>query len=283
MKKLKITNEKYLDEIIQNFKKDWKNNIHILADFDRTLTKSFYKWEKKPSIISILRKEWYLWEEYSKKAYELYDKYYPIEVDPNIKLNIKKEKMSQWRNAHLDLLVKSWLHKKDIDKVINSWIIKLRGWIKKFLKKLNKNNIPLIIISANWLWGDSIRLYLENLDLYFPNIFIISNNFVFDNNWNVTWYDKNVIHVFNKDETVLHNYPDIYEKIKNRKNVILLWDSTWDVWMIKGFNYNNLIKIWFLNENEDELLNHYQEIYDLVSTWDSDAKFLNELLDDILN
>jgi 5'-nucleotidase len=272
---------KKLKNIINNFIKDWKESIHVLADFDRTLTKAFYNWEKRPSIISVLRREWYLWEDYSKKAYELYDKYHPVEIDPNIDLEVKKEKMLEWRNAHLDLLVKSKLHKKDINKVVNSWIIKLRDWIKEFLEKLNKNNIPLIIISANWLWGDSIKLYLESHNLYLPNIHIISNNFIFDNKWNVIWYDEKIIHVFNKDETVIHDYPNIYEKIKNRKNVILLWDSIWDVWMIKGFEYDNIIKIWFLNENTNELLTHYQEIYDIVSTWDWDVKFLNELLNEI--
>ena len=286
---------KNLDNIIKKFRQKWRNNIHVLADFDRTLTKSFFNGDRRPSIISVLRKEWYLWEDYSKKAYELYDKYYPIEINPHIDLDVKKEQMLEWWKAHLDLLVKSKLHKEDINKVVNSWAIHLREWIKKFLEELNKNNIPLIIISANWLWGDSIKLYLENQNLFLPNIYIISNNFVFDKKWNVTWYSKNIIHVFNKDETVLHNYSEVYKKIKNRKNVILLWDSIWDIWMINGFEYDNLIKIWFLNDNnkmnlegwentigENKLLKHYEEIYDLVKTWDWDANFLNELLKNIL-
>ncbi|NCO31405.1 hypothetical protein GW891_00840 [bacterium] len=30
------------------------------------------------------------------------------------------------------------------------------------------------------------------------------------------------MHVFNKDETVLKSFPDIFNEIKSRKNVILL-------------------------------------------------------------
>jgi hypothetical protein len=31
-----------------------------------------------------------------------------------------------------------------------------------------------------------------------------------------------MIHVFNKDETVVKEFPEIFTKIKNKKNVILL-------------------------------------------------------------
>jgi len=57
----------------------------------------------------------------------------------------------------------------------------------------------------------------------------------------------------------------------------LLWDSIWDTKMAEWFNYENLLKIWFLNEKEDELLTEYKKFYDIILTWDNDALFLNEL------
>jgi HAD superfamily hydrolase (TIGR01544 family) len=156
-------------------------------------------------------------------------------------------------------------------------LIEIRDGVKYFLRFLSENNIPLVIISANWLGTDSIKIYLEKEWFLTSNIKIISNEFIWDKEGNVIGFDKRVIHVFNKDETVLHEFPEIYSQIENRKNVILLWDSLWDVGMIEGFHYNNLLKIWFLNDKEEELLDVYKKNYDVVLTWDNDAKTLKEL------
>jgi HAD superfamily hydrolase (TIGR01544 family) len=185
--------------------------------------------------------------------------------------------MSEWWEAHLDLLVKSGLNKKHIDEVINSWIIKIRSGVLKFLELLYTHKIPLIILSANGLWGDSIMDYLKFNDFYTSNIEIVSNKFKFDNDGNAIWYDGRVIHVFNKWEIAFSDFPEIEQKVENRKNIILLWDSLWDPHMADGSEYNNLLKIWFYNESDDKKLNHYLEKYDVLLTWDSDGDFLNNI------
>lgn len=265
------------EKILKRIKTDWFQNLHILADFDKTMTKAFSAWKKRPSLISVLRSEWYLSEEYSSKAYELFDYYNPIEIDPKISLEDKKQEMATWWHKHLELLVKSGIHHKDIESVIETRLIELREWVKELLIFLAKNNIPIIIISANWLWTDSIRIYLEKEWFLTTNIKIISNEFIWDKDWYAIDYDRRVIHVFNKDETVLEQFPEIYKEIKDRKNVILLWDSIWDVGMIEGFKYDNLLKIGFLNEKEDELIEDYKSNYDLVLTGHNDALILKEL------
>lgn len=278
MQKILIWDKNYFDNILSKIRLDWLDKLHILADFDRTLTKAFSNWQIRPSLISVLRSEWYLWEEYSKEAYKLFNYYNPIEINPSISIEEKKKEMMNWRNKHRELLIKSKLNKKDIEKVISSWIIEFRDWIIEFLKFLENKNIPIVIISANWLWTDSIKLFFEKKWVLTKNVNIISNSFVWDQNWFAIWYDKNIIHVFNKDETVLEKFPEIHNSIKNRTNVILLWDSLWDVLMIEWFQYENLLKIWFLNEKVEELLEEYRKNYDVVLTWDSDALFLNNLL-----
>lgn len=273
-----ISDEKYYSDTLSEIKKGGLWKLHVLADFDRTLTKAFSWWKLRPSLISVLRSEGYLWEEYSKKAYELFDYYNPIEINPNISLEEKKREMTIWRNKHLDLLIHSWLHKKDIEKVISSWVIEFRPWVKKMLKFLSENNIPIVIISANWLGTDSIEMYFEKEWFLTPNVKIVSNEFCWDNTWNAVWYDKRVIHVFNKDETVLQDFPEIHDLVQHRTNVILLWDSLWDPAMIEGFAYENLLKVWFLNEKLEELLEKYKVIYDVLLTWDNEWEFLNNLL-----
>jgi len=278
MENIIIVDKKRFEKILSNIKKDWYSKLHILSDFDKTLTKEFIDWEKRPSLISILRSQNILWEEYSRKAYELFDYYNPIEISPIIDIIEKKKQMSIWWEKHLDLLIKSWLKRQDVDKAINSGIIRFREWVTHFLKLMNNEKVPVVIISANALWSDSNYLFLDQNWVNISNIKIISNSFIWDENLISIWYNKPVIHVFNKDETVLKDFPQIYEEIKSRKNVILLWDSLGDPGMIEWFDYNNLLKIWFLNDNIDELLEEYKKNYDVVIVWDWDFEFINEIL-----
>ncbi len=279
MKKIIYSDEKNVQKIISKINEKWKNDVYVLADFDRTLTYSIIDWEKKPSLISVIRNNpKYLWKEYSKKANELFDFYHPIEIDHSLSIEEKSKEMTKWWQAHLDLLVKSRLNINHIDEIVNSWIIKLRYWVIKFLNFLDKNNIPLIILSANWLWWDSIIDYLKYNDLYTKNIEIVSNKFEFDEKWYATWYKKNVIHVFNKWKIAFDDFPEAKEKIENKKNIILLWDSLWDPHMADWAIYENLLKIWFYNENNNKNINHFLEKYDVLLTGDSDGEFLNNIL-----
>lgn len=278
MKDIIITDNKKFDEIIKNFYKDWIDNIQIISDFDRTLTYSRVNWEKHPSLISVLRREKILWEEYSKEAYNLYNYYEPIERNPKISMEQKKSEMLNWREKHLKLLVKSWLKKQDIEKVVSSWIITLRDWVDKLLGLTKKQSIPFTIISASGLWYDSIYLYLKNKNLMYDNISIISNNFLWDEDWNIIWHWDKIIHSFNKDEWVLNNNKEISKKIKDKKNIILLGDTIWDIGMTSGLEYDNLLKIGFLNEDIEENLSLYKENFDVIILNDWDFSFVNEVI-----
>lgn len=275
-----IKNKEWLSEKIKWFKEI--NNLHILADFDRTMSHSLINWEKRSGIIQALRNdESILWEEYSKKAHGLFDKYHKYEIDNNISKEKKCDYMLEWRENHMKLLVESNLNISDIKKCINWNIIKLRSWIIKLLNYTNINNIPFIIMSANWLGWDSIKLYLEENNLNNHNIDIISNNFKFDENWYVKWYSSKIIHVFNKSEVAINMYTKVHDKIENKKDVILLWDSLWDVWMIDWFDYNNLIKIWFYNESFNNNIEDYLDSYDIVLTWDNSWEYINEFINNL--
>ena len=92
-----------------------------------------------------------------------------------------------------------------------------------------------------------------------------------------------IVHVFNKDETVLEEFPKIFREIKERKNVILLGDSLGDLGMIEGFEYNEIIKIGFLNENIKEQLDIYKEKFDVVIINDGDFNYINKIVNQILS
>jgi len=108
------------------------------------------------------------------------------------------------------------------------------------------------------------------------NIHTIGNSFEFNKNGKAVGIKK-IVHVFNKNEMSIKELP-VYDKLLNRKNVILLGDSLGDLGMIEGFDHDNLIKIGFLNENIEKSLEEYKKNYDVVILNDGDFGFVNELV-----
>jgi len=272
-----IPNQKKLGKTIANIKKQGSENLHILSDFDRTLTYGSVDNKKTPSIISILRNGNYLSSDYANKAHALFNKYHAIEMTPSVSFSEKKQAMDTWWRTHKKLLIASGLNKKDIEEIVKDTSIRFRKGVDKFLDYLNTKNIPLIILSASGV-GEALPLYFKNAKKNYTNIFYLINSF----NWSDDGYalsiKEPVIHSLNKDETIVKNFPEIYKKIENRKNVILLGDGLHDLEMISGFDYNNLIKIGFLNYNTDELRSLYSKNFDIIIEGDIDFNYVNKLM-----
>ena len=260
---------------------DGADKLHILADFDRTLTCAFIKGQSTPSIIAILRDGSYLTSDYAKKAHKLYNKYHPIEIDPKIPIKKKKKTMNEWWKTHFDLLIKSRLNKKDLEKIVESKKIKFRHGVLELIDFLKAHNIPLVIMSSSGLGNDIISMILKKEGKLYDNVHIISNSYEWDENGNMIAVRKPFIHTLNKDETSVRDFP-AFEIIKHRKNVLLLGDNLDDIGMIKGFDYDNLINIGFLNENVEENLEHYKKNYDVIILNDSSMDYVNKILKEML-
>lgn len=280
MKNIIIPQPKIFEKAKKAIINDGPEKLHILSDFDRTLTKAFVNGKHVPSLISVLRDHNYLTSEYCKKAQTLYKKYHPIEINPSISDSEKKEAMQKWWTIHFNLLIKTGLYKKDVQKVIKSGKVKLRPGALKLIDLLKSQNIPMIIISSSGLGFEAISGYLKNKKKLLDNIYIVSNAFKWNKKGKLVGVGKPIIHSMNKNETSVKKLP-VYKAIKSRKNVLLLSDSLQDVGMIKGFDYDNLIKIGFLNENVKENLPYYKKVYDVVLLNDAPMDFVNNLLKQI--
>jgi len=276
-----ISNPKRLEKIKKAISEDGVGKLHLLADFDKTLTTLFVDGEKIPSVIAILRDKNYLTPDYAQKAKELFNKYHPVEVDSEISLAGKKKIMYEWWTNHFDLLIKSGLNKKDIRNAVKSRGVKFRNGFSDFVNFLKNYNIPLVIMSSSGLGSDAISMCLEQEKKLYDNIYIISNLYKWDKKGNAVGIKKPIIHVMNKDETAIQNFP-AFRAIENRKNVLLLGDSLGDVGMVEGFNYDNLIKIGFLNEKIEENLSYYKKAYDVLILNDSTMDFVNILLNSLI-
>jgi 5'-nucleotidase len=256
------------------------NNLHVLSDFDRTLTYGAIGGIKTPSIISMLRDGKHLTDEYAAAAHALFEKYHPIEVDPSISLAEKKVAMAEWWRAHNELLVQSGLTKTDLEDIVANGHVRFRAGVPEFLDFLHENEIPLVIISASGC-GDVVRMMFQSIGKDYPNIHFVTNQFECDAAGRVLAAKEPVIHSMNKDETVLAELPEVFAAIKDRKNVILLGDSLGDLGMIEGFDFESLLKIGFLNFDFDAQREIFKQNFDVVLEGDGDFEFVNELVENL--
>jgi len=284
MQNIIIPNPEELEQKIRTFSQQGVEHLHVLADFDRTLTKAFYQSKKAGSIISQLRKDKgrYLTPDYADKSQALFDKYHPIEIDSSIPQEEKKKKMYEWWKAHKLLLIDSGFDKQTIQQsvrnMINEDTLALRDKTKEFLDCLNQNNIPLVIMSSSL--QDLIEEYMRQINILYQNTHIIANAFKFNPSGKATGIER-IIQVFNKNEMSLENL-SIYKQLLKRKNIILLGDSLGDLGMSDGFPYKNIIRIGFLNENIEQNLKQYKQAYDVIITNDGDFSYINSLLRKII-
>lgn len=263
MKDVIINDTKKLEIIKENIRKDGLGKLQVLSDFDKTLTACFTDGKKIVSLISILRDEHYLTPDYSAKAQALYDRYHPLEISPDLNKEEKNKLMHEWWKTHYDLLIESGLTKDDLKKVVTSKKISFRQGAEEFLDFLKSHDIPLVILSAAGVGSETISLYLEKHKKLSDNIFIVSNEFIWGNDDRAIGVKEPIIHSLNKNYSTISQKP-FFPKIKERKNIILLGDGLLDANMAEGFDYDNIIKIGFLNEDAKGELTNYQEKYDII-------------------
>ena len=277
-----IPNHQHLEAVLQKMIADGKDHFHVIADFDRTLTKAFVDGKPRLSLESILEQEGYLGKEYSQKSKENFNKYYPIEQDPNIPIKEKKEAMQEWRTRQFGEILRAGITRDIIKQTMKSDMIIFRSWYENFFDILATNTIPLLIFSASGLWYEAIYFCLENKNKLSDNIDIISNAFIRGEDGKAIAFREPIVHSFNKGETIVKNLP-IYEKIKERKNIILLGDSLGDIHMADGFEYENIIKIWFINHDTPENREKFEEKFDLIILNDGPMDEINNLLHKIIS
>lgn len=257
-----ITNPEKISAAKHKISQDGKDKLMVVSDFDKTLTSCFVDGHKIASLISILRDEKYLTPDYPARAQALYDEYHPLEIDPNISIEAKKSAMHDWWSRHYELLVASGLSRSDLKKVSESKKIALRPGAPEFLDLLNIHRIPLLILSSAGMGTETIALYLERFGKLTDNVHIASNSFLWRDE-RVVGAAKPLIHTFNKDFTAVKQFP-FYEKLEQRRNLILLGDGLGDAEMLNGFEYDTVIKIGFLNETSKGELANFKKEYDII-------------------
>ncbi|RIA90943.1 pyrimidine 5'-nucleotidase [Glomus cerebriforme] len=279
----KVHNTEVTAKKIDKILKEGFGNLHVICDFDGTITKYYKNKDKKersPSSHVILSLSSRLTSEFKEKTQALCDKYYPIEVDNSLTLEQKIPYMVEWWEQAHELIINQNIKKDDFAAIVSETPMNIREGLKELIDKCKEKNVPFLIFSAGLRNVIEEALTKENL-YHKENMHIVSNKMDFNPETGIC--DKFVaplIHVFNKSEITIKDSP-YHQTIEDRRNVILLGDSVGDLQMSRGIEHDICLNIGFLNYIDDDLLNSYLKIFDIVVLDDGPMDVVNMILQTI--
>lgn len=281
MQNIYIKNERELEYKIDCIKQDGKDSLHIIADFDRTLSSVYNSKgnEEDKSLFAKFRLCANFGDDYNKKYDALYDKYYPIEINESLDLNYRIKMMENWWQEYIDLDILAGNNITKIENTLDKINIELRRNIFEFFEQLQRNNIPLLIFSAGI--KPYISGFLKRRNIIYPNISIIANDFEFDNEGKLLGYKGKIIHTFNKNEAIV-SHDSHFKTLNERQNIILLGDHIGDLKMAEGLNHKTKITIGFYNAKDENNLQKYIDSFDVVICNDGPMDYINNMLRNIL-
>lgn len=259
------------------FVEDGPDNMIIISDFDRTISNALYT-EKDGSVIpgqtaySLLSDSRVMSETFKSGMKANHAKYYPLEFDPSITPEKKYALMVEWWNASNGVLLKEQPTLATLCEAVGYAKMTLRPGFATAVQLANLNDIPLIVFSAGITQIiEEIMRKLGPTDLMLPNVHVIANDLILDENNVLTAFKEPLMHSMNKADTSIRLVRETthpwFEPLKRRKNVLLLGDHIGDAHMSDGYNEDPdvcIMKIGFLNSNHDGLLEQYRKAFDIV-------------------
>lgn len=241
---------KKLEQILKE-----KEKLYVVIDFDKTITafESADSWDASGKTLE---------ENFLKEMNDLYQKYRPIEKDYTITLEEKTKAMQEWYEGCMNLYYKYKLTQEKLEKSIQQSNLIFRKGAKEFLKNLNKNKVPVIILSAGI--GNVIKQFLAKNNCGFENIHIISNFIEFDENGDMKKFDNSkIIHTLNK--TLENHLPKEWQqKIEQKEWALLFGDLIEDLNMLPKNQKEKAVTVGFLEECEQRSLEKYKNNFDIV-------------------
>lgn len=262
-----IADPKTFDSKRNTIRKDGKQRLHLLTDFDHTLTQASIPGEKNIT-------SWAVFEELLSASYQserraLHDKYHPIENQPSLPLDFRSKLMREWWAAHLRLLKSENLTREILQRALAQNTLSLRGGARDLLESCSTYEIPVLVLSAGI--GDVIKMFLESLALLTPNLHVTSNFLKFSPEGTVIGFESDIVHALNKDQSHVKN-DDFCETIGQRPNIILIGDNTGDASMdlngpdpVDKKKPGTTLRIGYLNEHTANF-EAFAKVFDVVIT-----------------
>ncbi|XP_077576424.1 cytosolic 5'-nucleotidase 3 isoform X1 [Stigmatopora nigra] len=269
-----------VEQIICGLIKGGAPKLQIITDFDMTLSKFAINGKRCPSCHYIMENCNLVSEECREKLLQLKNKYYPIEIDPNLTMEEKYPFMVEWYFKSHALLVEQRIEKDKVAQVVRESDAALREGFEQFFDRLHERDVPVFIFSAGL--GDVLEEILRQAGVYHPNVKVVSNFMDFDDKGVLRGFKGELIHVYNKHDGALRN-TDYFKQQKDNCNIVLMGDSLGDLSMADGVpNVENILKVGFLNDKVEERLDKYLDSYDIVLVKDETLEVPNAILQKVL-
>lgn len=280
------------EEKVKKFIKAPKN-IAIITDFDFTLTKKYHHDSNCYSSYCVLEFSDHISDNFRKINQDLFQKYAKFENDLTLDFHTRDELVKTWFRDNLDLIVDEKLIKENFQAMVLKAEKKFfyRYGILELFDLVHTHNIPIFIIS-----GGIYEIIEESLKIILPYfqelvdkklIHILSNKFTYDQNGKISGYEEPFVYTFNKGEILKKIY---HEYNLAEGNLIVMGDHLNDTDTIRHIDYNEEIKIGFINYFEDSLteqqikmIEAYQLKYDVCLINDGNLTFINNLIKQILS
>jgi HAD superfamily hydrolase (TIGR01544 family) len=193
---------------------------------------------------------------------------------------MRREKMIQYWNRINEIAIKANLNKDEMKEIVRKTYVTFRDNTNEFFQILDKNEIPLSIISAG-IGNVIMEMFTQKSKIY-SNMKIVANFIEYDEKDLSCKFTGETIHMFNKNDAISFD-KDYFKTIKNRTNIILLGDSEGDELIADGLpNAKNILKIGFLNKIDETKLEKYKNIFDIVLINDLTFDTPNQILKYIL-
>ncbi|KAM9783007.1 cytosolic 5'-nucleotidase 3 isoform 1-T1 [Neosynchiropus ocellatus] len=269
-----------VEQIICGLIKGGASKLQIITDFDMTLSKFSVNGKRCPTCHNIIDNCSLVTEECRQKLLQLKNKYYPIEIDPNLSMEEKFPFIVEWYFKSHTLLVEQRIEKDKLPEVVRESDAALREGYEQFFDRLHQHDVPVFIFSAGL--GDVLEEIIRQAGVYHANVKVVSNFMDFDENGVLRGFKGELIHVYNKHDGALRN-TDYFKQQKDNCNIVLMGDSLGDLTMADGVpNVENILKIGYLNDKVDERLDKFLESYDIVLVKDETLEVPNAILQKVL-
>ncbi|KAM9296425.1 7-methylguanosine phosphate-specific 5'-nucleotidase [Gastrophryne carolinensis] len=265
-----------VQEVMLALQNGGHKRLQVISDFDMTLSRFRYNGERCPTCYNIIDNSKIISEDCRKKLKELFNIYYPLEIDPHRTSQEKFPLMVEWwRKAHV-LLCEQRIQKQKLAQIVKESQAKLREGFETFFDALHRGAIPLFIFSAGI--GDVLEEIIRQTGFYHPNIKVVSNYMDFDDEGFLRGFKGDLIHTYNKNNSVLKD-TEYFQQISHRSNILLLGDTLGDLTMADGVtSVENILRIGFLNDKVEELMEQFLQSYDIVLVRDETLDVANGIL-----
>lgn len=254
--------------------------LQVITDFDYTMTKSHLNGTRCTTCYGVIENYSRLPPLFRERQKEMFQTFYPIEIDPHLTVEEKLPRMMEWYDQGHELMLQCNLVKKDFALMAQENPTEFRDGTSELLNDLNEKGVPVLVFSAGV--GDVIDEALKISGLMKDNIKVISNYMEYDENDKMVRFSSQLIHMFNKNESAVR-HASYFQELSHRNNVILMGDSLGDLHMAHGVEPpSTVLKIGYLNDKIEERLEKYKEGYDIVliddQTMDLPHAVINKIL-----